>query len=55
MTAVRSNRGTMRLIYKVTPQVVPDPRVSLGTVGVVGADPVKTVLLGSVENWHATD
>ena len=30
-------------------------RVSLGTVGVVGADPVKTVLLGSVENWHATD
>ena len=30
-------------------------RVSLGVVGVVGADPVKTVLLGSVENWHATD
>ena len=30
-------------------------RVSLGTAGVVGADPVKTVLLGSVENWHATD
>ena len=30
-------------------------RVSLGTVGVVGADPGKTALLGSVENWHATD
>ena len=28
-------------------------RVSLGVVGC--ADPMKTVLLGSVENWHATD